>query len=187
MENLKNRKVAVLVANGFELSEFAEPVKALKEEGATVHIVSPEKNTVRSWDKSDWGKEYQIDVSIDSANPNDYDALLLPGGVINPDKLRTNSKAVDFVKSFMEEGKPVAAICHGPWTLIETGTIKGRKLTSYKSLKTDLINAGAEWVDKEVVTDNGLVTSRYPNDLPAFIKKMTEEFREGVHEPHSKM
>ncbi|HET6243001.1 MAG: type 1 glutamine amidotransferase [Bacteroidetes bacterium] len=186
MENLKNLKVAVLVADGFELSEFVEPVKALEQEGATVHVVSTQKDTVRSWDNGNWGKEFAVDVELENANPNDFDALLLPGGVINPDKLRRSEKAVDFVKTFMKEGKPLAAICHGPWTLIETGMVKGRKLTSFYSIKTDLINAGADWQDKEVVVDQNLVTSRNPGDIPAFISKMTEKFKEGVHEPHSK-
>jgi protease I len=181
MQNLKDLKVAVLVAKGFEQVEFTEPVNALKESGATVHVVSPEKDKVKAWDKTDWGKEFNVDVTIDEAHARDYDALLLPGGVINPDKLRMNKKAVDFVKYFVQNGKPVAAICHGPWTLIETGLMRGKKVTSYESLKTDLINAGAEWVDEEVVVDNGIVTSRQPDDIPAFIDKMLEEFKEGVH------
>ncbi|MDQ3191348.1 MAG: type 1 glutamine amidotransferase [Bacteroidota bacterium] len=181
MENLKNLKVAVLVAEGFELSEFVEPVKALKEQGATVHVISPQKDTVRSWDNGNWGKEFKVDTALENANSNDFDALLLPGGVINPDKLRRYEKAIDFVKAFMKEAKPVAAICHGPWTLIETGMVKGRTLTSFHSIKTDLINAGANWEDKEVVVDNNLVTSRNPGDIPVFVSKMTEKFREGVH------
>jgi protease I len=182
MDKLKNCKVAVLVANGFEEVEFTKPIDALKNEGATVHVISPEEGKVKAWDKKEWGKEFNVDVTLSSANPSDYDALLLPGGVLNPDKLRVNKDAVSFVKHFMQEGKPVAAICHGPWTLIETGMIKGREMTSFHSIKTDLINAGVKWVDKEVVTDNGLVTSRNPDDLPAFCKKMVEEIREGIHE-----
>ncbi len=181
MENLKNLKVAVLVADGFELIEFTEPVKALKKEGATVQLISPQKDVVRSWDNKDWSKEYKVDVPLDQANPNDFDALLLPGGVINPDKLRRYPEAIDFVKTFLKEGKPVAAICHAPSILIETGMIKGMKLTSFHSIKTDMINAGANWQDQEVVVDKNLVTSRSPEDIPAFISKMTVKFKEGIH------
>lgn len=180
-DTLKNRKVAILVTNGFEQSEFTEPKKALEAEGAQVHVISPEGGKVKAWDETDWGEEFEVDKTLDAANPDDYTSLLLPGGVLNPDKLRANKKAVEFVNSFLEAGKPIAAICHGPWTLIETGAIKGRKMTSYKSIKTDLINAGVNWVDEEVVVDQGLVTSRNPDDLPAFNRKMVEEFAEGKH------
>lgn len=180
--DLNNKKVAVLVTDGFEESEFTVPVKALKDAGATVDVISLEKGKVRSWTKKNWGAEYDVDKTVDEVNAQDYDALLLPGGVMNPDKLRTNTDAVSFVGGFFEDSKPVAAICHGPWTLIETGELKGRKLTSYRSLKTDLVNAGANWVDEEVVVDEGLVTSRTPDDLPAFCKKMLEEISEGKHE-----
>lgn len=176
---LKGKKVAVLVENGFEEVELTEPVKALKNEGADVHIISPQEEKVKAWDKKDWGSKYDIDVQLDKANADDYNALLLPGGVMNPDYLRVNDKAVNFVKSFIQDDKPVAAICHGPWTLIETGAIEGRKVTSFPSLKTDLMNAGANWVDNEVVVDRGLVTSRKPDDLPAFCEKMVEEFSRG--------
>lgn len=178
---LKDRKVAILVTNGFEQSEFTEPRKALEAAGAEIHVVSPEGGKVKAWDKTNWGEEFEVDKTLDSANPNDYTSLLLPGGVLNPDTLRTNKQAVAFVNNFLEGGKPIAAICHGPWTLIETGAIKGRKMTSYKSIKTDLINAGVNWVDEEVVVDQGLVTSRNPGDLPAFNRKMVEEFAEGKH------
>lgn len=178
---LKDRKVAILVTNGFEQSEFTEPRKALEAAGAEIHVVSPEGGKVKAWDKTNWGEEFEVDKTLDSANPNDYTSLLLPGGVLNPDTLRTNKQAVAFVNNFLEAGKPIAAICHGPWTLIETGAIKGRKMTSYKSIKTDLINAGVNWVDEEVVVDQGLVTSRNPGDLPAFNRKMVEEFAEGKH------
>lgn len=179
---LKNKKVAILVTNGFEEVELVEPKRALERAGAVAEIVSPEKSKVKAWDKKEWGKEYEVDKALDTVNAADYDALLLPGGVLNPDHLRMNEKAVSFVRSFIEEGKPIAAICHGPWTLIETGALKGRRVTSYRSIKTDLINAGAEWVDEEVVVDHGLVTSRNPGDIPAFCKMMIEEFCEGVHE-----
>lgn len=181
-DTLKNRKVAILVTNGFEQSEFTEPKKALEAAGAKVHVISPEGGKVKAWDGTDWGDEFEVDQTLDVANPDDYSSLLLPGGVINPDKLRVNKKAVAFVNSFLEAGKPIAAICHGPWTLIETGAIKGRKMTSFNSIKTDLINAGVNWVDEEVVVDQGLVTSRNPGDLPAFNRKMIEEFAEGKHE-----
>lgn len=186
MGKLNNRKVAVLVANGFEQVEFTEPVERLKKEGAQVHIISTEDDKVKAWDKNKWGNEYDVDVMVSEANPEDYNSLLLPGGVMNPDKLRMNKNAVAFAKHFLQEGKPVAVICHGPWTLIETGLINGRKMTSWPSLKTDLKNAGVEWVDEEVVNDNGLVSSRKPDDLDAFCDKMVEEFREGVHEPERK-
>ena len=182
MENkLTNKKVAVLVADGFEEVEFTQPVEALKNAGATVEVVSLKSGQVKAWATKDWGKEYEVDTVVAEANAKDYDALVLPGGVMNPDHLRENQDAVNFVSGFFDDSKPIAAICHGPWTLIETGELKGRRVTSYPSLKTDLTNAGAEWVDEEVVVDNGLVTSRNPNDLPAFCKKMVEEIGEGVH------
>lgn len=181
-DTLKNKRVAILVTNGFEQSEFTEPKKALEDAGATVHVISPESGKVKAWDEIDWGLEFEVDKTLDAANPEDYNSLVLPGGVLNPDKLRANEKAVAFVNSFLQAGKPIAAICHGPWTLIETGALKGRRMTSYNSIKTDLINAGANWVDEEVVVDQGLVTSRSPDDLPAFNKKMLEEFAEGKHE-----
>lgn len=180
--NLGNKRVAVLVSNGFEEVEFTEPVKALKDAGATVDVISPEPDKVRAWAKTEWGSEYSVDVALEEANEEDYHTLLLPGGVMNPDHLRHNEKAVDFVKHFFEHGKPIAAICHAPQLLIETGALQGRELTSYPSIKTDLKNAGARWVDKEVVVDAGLTTSRTPDDIPAFNKKMLEEFGEGVHE-----
>lgn len=181
---LNGKKVAVIVTNGFEEVELTAPKEALESAGAHVEIISPESGSVKAWDKKDWGNEYQVDKNINDVSPHDYNALLLPGGVMNPDKLRMNEKVVDFVKHFMDEGKPIAAICHGPWTLIETGKLNGREVTSYPSLKTDLRNAGALWLDQEVVVDQGLVTSRNPHDIPAFNKKMIEEFTEGVHERH---
>ncbi len=178
---LNGKKVAILIADGFEQSEFEEPLKELKKEGATVDVISIEKGAVTAWKNKNWGDEFEANLSILDADSNEYDALVLPGGVMNPDVLRTNKDVIGFVKDFMEDEKPVAAICHGPWTLIETGLLHGRKVTSYKSLKTDLINAGAEWVDEEVVVDDGLVTSRTPKDLPAFCAKIVEEIAEGVH------
>lgn len=178
---LDDRKVAMLVANGFEQVELTEPRLALEEQGATVAIVSPEKEKVKGWNHTEWGDEFDVDVPLEQANADDFDALVLPGGVMSPDKLRRDPQALQFVRKFVEAGKPTAAICHGPWTLIDAGLVKGRRLTSYGSIQTDLKNAGAEWVDEEVVVDNGLVTSRKPDDIPAFNRKVIEEIAEGVH------
>jgi len=180
-EKLNGKKVAILVANGFEQVELTEPREALQEAGASTAIISPEDSEVKGWKHIEWGDKFPVDVALDDADSNDYDALLLPGGVMNPDKLRMNEKAVDFIKEFFTAGKPIAAICHGPWTLIEAEAVRGRTVTSWPSLKTDLRNAGAEWIDREVVVDNGLVTSRKPDDIPAFNDKMIEEFAEGRH------
>jgi protease I len=181
MPQLKNLKVAILTENGFEQSELTSPKEALEQAGVIVHIVSPQAKEVKAWDKTNWGITLPVDVTLEDAKPEDYDSMVLPGGVLNPDKLRVNNKAVEFVRHFLENGKPIAAICHGPQTLIETGMLKGRTMTSYPAIKTDLINAGINWVDREVVVDHGLVTSRSPKDLNAFNKKMLEEFAEGVH------
>ena len=170
-----------MVTDGFEQSELAGPKEALEKAGAQAEIVSPAGDKVRAWDVTDWGETFRVDVPLKRANPQDYDGLVLPGGVMNPDKLRLDKRAVDFVKAFFEEGKPVAAICHGPWTLIEAGVVGGRKLTSWPSLKTDLRNAGAEWHDEPVMVDNGLVTSRKPGDIPDFSRKLIEELAEGRH------
>src|SRR5207249_2409425 len=178
---LDGKKVAILVAEGFEQSEMVEPRKALEQAGAETSLVSPAKDEVQGWNHFDRADRFNVDVAIEAANVDDYDALLLPGGVANPDQLRTNPKAVQFVKQFVESGKPVGVICHGPWTLIEAGVVKGRTLTSWPSLKTDLSNAGAKWVDREVVTDKGLVSSRKPADIPAFNRKLIEEIHEGRH------
>lgn len=182
MDNLKRKKVAILATNGFEESELKEPKKALEKANAEVHIISLEHGTIKGWADGNWSGEVKVDKTVDEVSQSDYNALVLPGGVINPDKLRTNKKAVQFVKSFFENHKPVAAICHAPWILAEADVLKGRKVTSYKSIKTDLINAGANWVDEEVVVDQGLVTSRNPKDLPAFNKKLVEEVYEGKHQ-----
>ncbi|SFP62179.1 type 1 glutamine amidotransferase domain-containing protein [Parafilimonas terrae] len=183
MKSLQGKKVAILTETGFEEVELTSPKKALEAAGAEVHIVSPQKQKVKAWNHDHWSIELNVDRQVDDVKEEDYDALVLPGGVMNPDKLRTSKKAVEFTKNFIESGKPVAAICHGPQTLIETDLLDGRTLTSYPSLKTDIENAGADWVDREVVVDNGLVTSRSPDDLPAFNKKMIEEIHEGVHVP----
>ena len=160
-------------------AELLEPRKALDEAGATTQVVSPAGKKIKGWDQKDWGKEVSVDVPLDSANAEEFDALLLPGGVMNPDQLRMNPTAVQFVKQFTHAGKPVAAICHGPWTLLEAGAVRGRTMTSWPSLKTDLNNAGASWVDKEVVNDQGVVTSRRPDDIPAFNREMIRLFSEG--------
>ena len=180
--NLQGKKVAILVTDGFEQVELLEPRKALDEAGAKTQVVSPAGKKVKGWNSKEWGNEIPVDISLDSANPEEFDALLLPGGVMNPDKLRTIPQAVEFVKHFADAGKPVAAICHGPWTLLEAGVLRGRTLTSWPSLKTDLKNAGANWVDKEVVNDQGLVTSRKPDDIPAFNREMIRLFGEGRKE-----
>ncbi|MDQ4123187.1 MAG: type 1 glutamine amidotransferase [Acidobacteriota bacterium] len=180
-EKLNGKKIAILVADGFEQVELTEPRKALDAAGATTHIISPNTREVEGWNHYDKGDKFPVDVELKQADPQDYDALLLPGGVANPDQLRAMPEAVQFVKTFFDAGKPVAAICHGPWTLIDAGVVKGREMTSYHSIKTDLINAGARWVDEEVIVDNGLVTSRQPDDIPAFNQKMIEEFAEGKH------
>src|SRR5262245_10094555 len=178
---LDGKKIAILVTHGFEQVELTSPKEALEKAGAEADIISPARSTVKGWDETDWGKRFPVDVPLKKANPGDYDALLLPGGVMNPDKLRMDQDAVEFVRSFFDEGKPVAAICHGLQTLIEADVVEGRRMTSYPSVKTDLKNAGADWVDEQVVVDNGLVTSRKPADLPAFNRKMIEEFCEGPH------
>ena len=181
MGKLSGKKVAILTENGFEEVELTSPKKALEEAGAKVDIVSPQKEKVKAWDHDHWSIELPVDVSLDKADVEDYDALMVPGGVINPDKMRVNQDCVDFAQQFLEAGKPVAAICHGPQLLIETGMLKGRNMTSYPSIRTDLENAGVTWADLEVVTDNGLVTSRSPKDLDAFNSKMIEEIAEGEH------
>lgn len=182
MKNLKGKQVAILTENGFEELELTSPREALIEAGAEVFIVSPQQDMVKGWKDGNWSIELPVDITLEQANPEDYDALVIPGGVINPDKMRRNEKGIAFAKNFLENGKPVAAICHGPQLLIETGLLKGRTMTSFFSIRTDLENAGVIWKDKEVVTDNGLVTSRSPKDLPAFNQKMIEEIGEGIHQ-----
>lgn len=169
---LDGKRVAILVTDGFEEVELTEPRKALDASGAKTQIVSPKADRVRSWRFTDWGGEMPVDVPLDAARPDDFDALLLPGGVINPDQLRINADAIVFAQAFLDAGKPVASICHGPWTLIETGRIRGRNMTSWPSLQTDVENAGANWQDHEAVVDGNLVTSRSPQDIPAFNREM---------------
>jgi protease I len=182
IQTLSQKKVAILVADGFEQAELTEPKQALDDAGAQTHIVSPNSDTVQGWNHYDRGDNFPVNVTLDSANPDDYDALLLPGGVANPDQLRMNEKAVQFIQAFFAASKPVAAICHAPWTLIEADVVKGRTVTSWPSLKTDLTNAGAQWVDQEVVVDNGLITSRRPHDIPAFNRAIVEAFAAGLQE-----
>ena len=179
MPSLKGKKVAILSDSGFEELELTSPKKALEEAGAVVEIVSAQKDTIRGWNHDHWSIELNVDINIDDAKTENYDALMIPGGVINSDQMRLHTNYIQFAEEFLEAGKPVATICHGPQLLIETGMISGREMTSFPSIKTDLINAGATWQDKEVVTDNGLITSRSPKDLEAFNKKMIEEIAEG--------
>ena len=173
---LQGKKVAILVADGFEQAELLEPRQALEAADAKITVVSPEQEKVRAWNEKEWGKTIPVDMPLASAKADQFDALLLPGGVMNPDKLRMNPDAVKFVKAFVQAGKPIAAICHGPWTLIEADAVRGRQLTSWPSLKTDIRNAGGTWTDKEVVVDHGLVTSRKPADIPAFNREMIQLF-----------
>jgi protease I len=176
MKELDGLKVAILVEEGFEQVELTEPRKALDQAGAETRIVSPRGERVRAWNLKDWGDDFPVDLTLDRARPQKFDALLLPGGVLNSDKLRIEPAAVNFVKAFFDAGKPVAAICHGPWSVIEAGAARGRRIASWPSLKTDLRNAGAEWVDQEVVVDGNLVSSRKPDDIPAFNREMIRLF-----------
>ena len=181
-QQLQGKRVAILATDGVEQVELIEPKKALDAAGARTVVVSPNTGTIKGWDHDHWGQLIPVDQSLDDAREDQFDALMLPGGVMNPDHLRQNQRAVQFVRSFFESGKPVAAICHAPWMLVEAGVVDGRTITSWPSLRTDITNAGGDWVDREVVTDQGLVTSRKPDDIPAFNRKMLEEFAEGVHE-----
>jgi protease I len=178
---LDNKKIAILATNGFEQAELEVPRDRLKAAGATVHIISLEAGEIKGWDKKDWGRPVKVDKTLNQVSADDYDAVVLPGGQINPDLLRVEPKALSFIKDIFSQKKIVAAVCHAPWLLIETGIAKGRKMTSYKSIKTDVANAGAKWEDSEVVVDNGIITSRNPGDLEAFSAKIIEEVGEGKH------
>lgn len=181
MADISGRKVAILATHGFEQSELEYPLKALKDAGATVHVIAPESGEIRGWDGGDWGQSVKVDHTLDQVDSADYDALMLPGGQMNPDILRANKDAVMFVREFWDAKKPIGAICHAPWLLIEADIAKGRDMTSYHSIRKDVENAGANWHDKDVVTDQALVTSRNPDDLPAFCAKLIEEIGEGKH------
>jgi protease I len=179
---LEGKNVAILATNGFEESELTSPREALQEAGAKTFIVSPESGTIKSWHENNWGGDFEVDVTLDKADEASFDGLVLPGGVMNPDQLRMNEDALNFIRAFFKSGKPVSAICHGPQLLIDADVLQGREITSYPSIKNDIKNAGARWVDNEVVVDKGLTTSRTPEDLSAFNRKMVEELREGVHD-----
>ena len=178
---LDGKRIAILATDGVEEVELTKPRDAIREAGAQAVVVSPRSDEIKAWQHDHWGNKIHVDLPLSRANADDFDGLMLPGGVMNPDHLRQDQQAVRFVKSFFEQGKPVAAICHGPWLLVEAGVVRGRTLTSWPSLQTDIRNAGGDWVDRDVVTDEGLVTSRKPDDIPAFNRKMVEEFAEGIH------
>ncbi|HTQ07279.1 MAG TPA: type 1 glutamine amidotransferase domain-containing protein [Polyangiaceae bacterium] len=185
MAKLTGKRIAIVVADGFEQVEMTEPRKALEQAGAETVLLSPKDGEVKGWNHVEWGDSFEVDMKLADAKAKDFDALLLPGGVMNPDKLRLEPTAAQFVRKFFDAGKPVAAICHGPWLLIDAGVAKGRTLTSWPSIRTDLVNAGAKVVDEEVVVDHGLVTSRKPDDIPAFNAKMIEEFAAGAAREHA--
>lgn len=180
-QSLKGKRFAVLATDGVEQSEFTKPIKAITEAGGEPVVVSIKTGDIKAWSRKEWGESFPVDLTVDSVSADEFAGLVLPGGVMNPDTLRMNEQAVEFVKDFYDAKKPIAAICHGPWMLVEADVVKGKKVTSWPSLQTDLRNAGAEWVDEEVVVDQGMVTSRKPDDLPAFTAKMVEEFAEGRH------
>ena len=184
---LDGKKVAILVANGFEQVEMTKPREALDEAGAETKIVSPKPGQIQGMHHADKGDKFDVDLTLEEARPEEFDAIMIPGGLMNPDELRRTPEALDFVKHFFEEGKPAAVICHGPWVLIDAGLVRGRTLTSWPNIQTDVKNAGGNWVDKEVVVDNGLVTSRKPDDIPTFNRKMVEEFCEGKHARKNEM
>jgi protease I len=181
MPRIENARILIMATHGFEQSELVEPLDRLKEKGATVHVAAPEAGEIKGWKEKNWGDSVPVDVAIPSVEADSYDALVLPGGQMNPDILRLDRKALAVIGAFLAGGKVVAAICHAPWLLIEAKAVQGRRLTSYRSIRTDVLNAGGNWVDEEVVVDDGIITSRSPADLPAFIAKIVEEVEEGRH------
>ncbi|SIO22473.1 protease I [Rhodovulum sp. ES.010] len=181
MPKITDTRILILATDGFEQSELETPLHDLREKGATVHVATPGGAAITGWDKANWGNKVEADKDLKDVRAEDYDGLVLPGGQINPDILRTKPEAVQLVKDFVDQGRIVAAICHGPWMLVEADVVKGREMTSYPSIKTDLKNAGADWVDREIAIDNGIITSRNPGDLPAFVGKIVEEVEEGKH------
>jgi protease I len=183
--NLSGKKIAILATDGFEQSELMEPRKALEQAGATTVVIAPKDGAIMGWKRKDWGESVAVDLRLEQAKPEEFDALVLPGGVMNPDRLRMDAKAVEFVRKFAESGKPVAAICHGPWMLAEAGAVKGKTLTSWPSIRTDLINAGAKWVDEEVVSDGQFITSRKPDDIPAFSRRVIEAVSREAGQQHA--
>lgn len=181
MPSINNSRILIMATHGFEQSELENPLRQLKAKGAKVDVGAPESGEIRGWQHSDWGTPVKVDLTLDEVKVGDYDALVLPGGLMNPDTLRINNKALAIVRAFVESGKIVAAICHGPWLLVETGAVKGREVTSYISIRTDVINAGGRWVDKQVAADEGIITSRHPGDIDAFVAKIIEEVEKGRH------
>ena len=182
MGSLQGKKIAIVATDGFEQSELEQPKQMLEQEGAQCHVIAPKEGSIKGWDNKDWGRDVPVDRTLDSIAADDYDAIVLPGGVMNPDKLRQEQRAVRLVQDIYRQGKVVAAICHGPWMLVESGIARGHELTSWPSLETDIRNAGGNWVDEQVVASEGVVTSRKPDDIPAFVQKITEEMNEGLHD-----
>lgn len=181
MPSINKSRILIMATHGFEQSELAKPLEQLKAKGARIDVTAPEAGQIRGWQDNDWGPPVDVDLTLDDVKVGDYEALVLPGGVMNPDKLRINDRALAIVKAFVESGKVVGAICHAPWLLVETGTVKDRDVTSYVSIRTDVINAGGRWVDQQAVTDNGIITSRHPGDIDALVAKIIEEVEEGTH------